>query len=348
MEKTYKYSLDKSSKKFKCPDCEKKTFVRYKDSSGKYLSDESFGRCDREINCGCMNVPKEENKEKTIEDYEPKKTVVKKPTSYIPNILMENTWGNYKHNPFTLFLVELFGDDKTVELIKKYRWGVDVTSIYTRLYTIFWQIDTKGKVRSGKMVKYGKDGHRDKDSYTTWYHKKTDGLKPLFPDFELEQCLFGEHLISEDLKRPIAIVESEKTAIIASMFLPKYIWLSCGGLTQLSYQKIEVLKNRSVTLFPDLGSIGRNGDKYIDQLNSNVWEKENGIWYNTGDKKDKWNEGHDKRLFRTGKGNPASAFSIWKEIAKKNNWSISDHIKKIATPEQREKGLDLADFLTMQ
>lgn len=71
------------------------------------------------------------------------------------------------------------------------------------------------------------------------------------PDFELKQCLFGEHLL-RDKAKPIAIVESEKTAIIASVYLPQFIWLAVGSLTNLNAEKCSVLKGRTVTLFPDL------------------------------------------------------------------------------------------------
>ena len=248
----FTYTLDRSSKKFICPDCSKKTLVRYVDEEKNYHSDANYGRCDRENNCGYMQVPIDNLSTLKTPYFKPKEYKEIQP-SYIPNNLVEATWNNYQHNPFTLFLVKLFGDEKTVELIKKYRWGVDGASIYTKLYTIFWQIDSEGKVRSGKMIKYSDNGKRDKSSFTTWYHKKSDGFKPLFPDFELRQCLFGEHLLSLDVRKPVAVVESEKTAIIASMFIDKYIWVACGGAGQLSRYKIEALKNRSVTLFPDLG-----------------------------------------------------------------------------------------------
>lgn len=250
--KTFAYVLDRSSKKFICPMCEKKSFVRYVDQSKNYHDDANFGRCDRENNCGYMNVPTDGRKLLTEPNFEPKQ-YKEVPTSYVPQQMVEATWNGYKNNPFTLWLVSLFGDDKTVELIKRYRWGVDTTSIYTQAYTIFWQLDVEGRCRSGKMLKYHNNGHRDKDAFTTWFHKKTDGNKELFPGFNLNQCLFGEHLLPLDPRKPVAVVESEKTAIIASMFINKYIWVACGGSGQLGRGKMEVLKNRSVTLFPDLG-----------------------------------------------------------------------------------------------
>jgi hypothetical protein len=53
----YQNTLDKSSKKFSCPNCSKHTFVKYVDSeTGNYLTD-NFGRCDRESKCGYHSHP---------------------------------------------------------------------------------------------------------------------------------------------------------------------------------------------------------------------------------------------------------------------------------------------------
>ena len=72
------------------------------------------------------------------------------------------------------------------------------------------------------------------------------------PDFHLSQCLFGEHLL-RDTAKMVAIVESEKTAIIASVYLPKFIWLACGGSEGLNPDKCKCLKGRKVVLYPDIG-----------------------------------------------------------------------------------------------
>lgn len=41
----------------------------------------------------------------------------------------------------------------------------------------------------------------------------------------MKQCLFGEHLLLQYPTKPVAIVESEKSALIASHFMPDlYGW----------------------------------------------------------------------------------------------------------------------------
>jgi hypothetical protein len=53
----YQNILDKSSRKFSCPKCSKKSFVKFiENETGNYLSDD-FGRCDRESKCGYYSPP---------------------------------------------------------------------------------------------------------------------------------------------------------------------------------------------------------------------------------------------------------------------------------------------------
>ncbi|MBS1772172.1 MAG: hypothetical protein JST82_04885 [Bacteroidetes bacterium] len=59
--------------------------------------------------------------------------------------------------------------------------------------------------------------------------------------------------------QPVAIVESEKTALMASVRMPEYIWLAAGSINNLNPQKCKVLQGRRVTLFPDAGAY----DKWV-------------------------------------------------------------------------------------
>jgi hypothetical protein len=244
MNRELKYQLDKSPRKFICPDCNQKRFVRFVDMvTGEYLS-EKYGRCDREINCGYFNNPYNdlseiEKKESLIQSVEVK-------PSFIGYATMKKSLQQYDANHFIQFLLQSFDSETVNRLIERYYIG---TSKHWPGSTIFWQIDSIGKIRAGKIMLYNAaTGKRIKepDNCITWVHKAAK-----LTDFNLKQCLFGEHLLSTDSGKTVAIVESEKTAIISSMYFPNYTWLAAGQLNGLSFVKFKPLAGRNVILFPD-------------------------------------------------------------------------------------------------
>ena len=172
------------------------------------------------------------------------------PTSYIDNELMERTLSNYRINPLFVFLTGIIGKEETERIFRLYKVG---TSKKWNGATVYWQIDRYGRVRSGKIMLYNlSDGHRVKEphSYVSWVHSELH-----LDNFNMKQCLFGEHLLSQYPSKPIAIVESEKSALIASHFMSDFIWLATGGIHGcFKEESIQVLKNRSVMLCPDLGA----------------------------------------------------------------------------------------------
>lgn len=152
------------------------------------------------------------------------------------------------------------------KLVAQYRIG---TSKHWPGATVFWQIDAQGNVRTGKIMLYDKDtGKRVKQPYNhiSWAHSviaksiwnghNTNSL-PATAQFQLNQCLFGEHLLPDNTEMPVAIVESEKTAIIASAKMPAFIWLASGSLDGLNATKCNAIKGRNVILFPDANCYGR-------------------------------------------------------------------------------------------
>jgi hypothetical protein len=278
-----------------CPECNrKKTFTQYIDTETNQPIACHVGRCERIDNCGYHLTPSQYFKENNVTFDNtvypaptlPKKPIVVKETSYIPFDLFQASLADHENNHFITYLLSLFDLDTVNDLIETYYIG---SSKQWKGATMFWQMDINWQVRTGKIMLYDPtQGKRVKEPFNhfTWAHSL---LK--LPDYNLRQCLFGEHLLNESTK-PIAIVESEKTAIIASVYLPQYTWLACGGIQGLSADKCLKLKSKKVVLYPDL-----------------------------------------------------NAFEKWSVIAKQSGFEISDLLEKHATPEERVRGLDLADYL---
>ncbi len=165
---------------------------------------------------------------------------------------------NYDENNFIAWLGKLFDQDIVSNLIQLYHIG---TSDLWDGATVFWQIDMSGGIRSGKIMLYNPEtGRRVKEphSHIMWMHKK---LK--IDDYNLRQCLFGEHLLNLNPGKPVGIVESEKTAIIASAYLPDLVWVATGGKEGLSDDKCRSLAGRDVILYPDLSKDGKTYQKWF-------------------------------------------------------------------------------------
>jgi hypothetical protein len=240
--------------RFRCPVCQQKKFTRYIDTETSDHLHPDVGRCSRENNCGYHYPPKQYfqdnsisfDKPATFRDRIKPEPIQPKAASFIPADLFKASLKGYSANNFVKFLTDKFGADVAGQAISRYFIG---SSKHWQGATIFWQIDSKGKIRAGKVMLYNPEtGKRIKDSFhsISWLHSV---LK--LPDFTLQQCFFGEHLLT-DKSKTVAIVESEKSAIIATVYYPQFIWLATGGLDGLSAEKFCALKGRTVVLFPDL------------------------------------------------------------------------------------------------
>jgi hypothetical protein len=64
--------------------------------------------------------------------------------------------------------------------------------------------------------------------------------------------LFGLHRLKcEPKNKVIAIVESEKTAILMTVLIPQFLWMATGGMSMLNFDKYDCLFNRDILLYPD-------------------------------------------------------------------------------------------------
>ncbi|MGS0747308.1 DUF6371 domain-containing protein [Halpernia sp. GG3] len=314
----FRYILDKSSKKYVCPNCNKKSFVFYVDiETGNFLTSD-FGRCDRSTNCNYHKAPPKGKRTFKIE-FLALNSITEKayklidlngiisiiPKSQILEQTKDNCWitewflktltinylsneskyfnpdkmvfineirsappppkvapsfhsldlfdkmyhKNLQTDNLTEFLKSKFSKDEVLKA--KQNYFITSTNHFWNDATVFWQIDNKDKIRSAKIMLYDKyKGKRIKEPYNhiNWLHKATKK-----PDFNLCQCLFGLHRINEDYQKTIAICESEKTAIVMSIFLPEFIWLATGSKGNFKSELLEPLKKRDVIAYPDKG-----------------------------------------------------------------------------------------------
>lgn len=325
----FKYTLDKGTKKFLCPNCSKKTFVLYVDNeTGDYLNNE-FGRCDREQNCSYHKAPPKGKKGflikalsiKSISDKAyrlidefgivaivPKSQILEqtKNDCWISEWFLKTSFINYFNSDTKYFndegclknvvlnnislsvrackvnssfhsldlLNEMYLENPTIDNLTEYlklRFPIDkVTEAIQRYFitgtnhfwsnaTAFWQINEKERIHACKIMQYDRfTGKRIKEPYNriNWLHKVINA-----PDFNLKQCLFGLHRINEDYQKTIAIVESEKTAIIMSILLPHYIWLATGSKVNFKFEILKPIKKRNIVSFPDKGEYNNWLDK---------------------------------------------------------------------------------------
>lgn len=267
-----------------CPACHKPhEFTRYVDTETGHPLAPEVGKCNRENKCGYHLPPAEyfrnrptarqdETDWRSSEAYKTQYTPpAERPIDYIPKEYLERTRQSLGKNNLIRFLKKLFGEEKAIQLAELYQLG---TSKHWRnaggLAVVFWQIDRHGNIRQAKVMAYNPDtGRRLKapGSAEVWrngkYRQETGKPGAYFAgkallknrDANLQQCLFGEHLLPLYPNAPVALVESEKTAVIMAGIQPSVIWLATGGSHGARWTAPEVyqaLEGRRVILFPDL------------------------------------------------------------------------------------------------
>lgn len=271
----FKFTLEKYSGKnsrFTCPKCGKPNeFTRYVNSdTGEYI-DDTVGKCNRIDKCGYHFTPKQYDNNQTVSignSIKRKQPAVSKnhSISYIDEKTLNESINhdNYKQSNFINYMTRYLDREDVDDLIKRFKIGT--MNYFGGMTTLFLQIDINNKIRTGKLIKFDPDGHKI-DGKINWVHAVLKLEK-----FNLKQCFFGEHLLKESLDKKVGIVESEKTAIMLTGLIPEMIWLASGSAEGLNDEKVQVLQNREVTLFPDASVDGKMYIKWAKKAKKNNFE----------------------------------------------------------------------------
>ena len=269
---TYRYTLEKYrglSTRYTCPQCGRKhTFTRYIDTenNNQYISD-NVGKCNRLDKCGYHYTPhqyftdnpwKRDNfsrEEKSCPSIQlhrkngwmetpppPKRASAGLPRRVLDATMSENC-------AYLAWLESRFGSDTALRIADEYYVG----GIADR--AVFWQVDGEGCIRTGKIMAYDEHtGKRLKGEGTVdWVHAVMRREGSLPEDWELVQCMYGEHLLTRYPDRDVALAEGAKTAHIGAMLMPNMVWVAVDSMMALTTDMLRPLKGRRVILFPDEG-----------------------------------------------------------------------------------------------
>ena len=307
----YRYILDKSSKKFICPSCNKKRYVKYVDAETNLYLPDYYGCCDRLVNCGYSLNPykdgyhKEDKAQKGTIWHKPVKRILKaiKPFYPIPENVVLNTLKDYSSNNLINYLKTIFEHDVIIKTIELYCLGTVCN------FTSFPFISIDGVCNAISLIKYNNIGKRINDdnqsrnihTYLLYQYKSQnkpipEWLSKYLTNESKFNCLFGEHIVKLFPDKPIGLVEAPKTAFIASLIYPEYIWLAVGALSYLTKERMVSILGKDVYVFPDTstGSI---------------------------------------------------AYNLWQKKSKEYNFICVDLLENLASNKQKEDGYDLADFI---
>ena len=200
----------------------------------------------------------------------PREQMPQLPMLILPEWMWKIRFGLSEDNNFRRWLEGIKWDgiqrDRILQALSDYRVGEAKNGM-----VIWWQIDNEQRVRTGKMMRYRADGHREKgegyncdwihsalyrDPHTGYSADKTD----------MKSCLFGLHLLDkykrDNVAQDVCIVESEKTALIMSIAYGnsmKQVWMACGGISNINREKLEpiIAQKRHIILYPDRDGISK-------------------------------------------------------------------------------------------
>jgi len=248
----------------------------------------------------------------------------KKDPVFIPVEVLNETLQGYEQNVFIQNLLTRvpfpFDGNQIERIISLYYLGT-VNDGYRTGAITFPFIDQVGNIRAIQVKQFNEANHTTGTDFIHSIIEKhhTRNNSP-FPDWlegyqhneKKVSCLFGEHLLNKYPLNPIALVEAPKTAIYGTLYFgfPE---------TPANFLWLAVYNLSSLTFEKCKALQGRDVVLFPD-------------------------------LSKDGK-----AFDLWsskakefKELIPGTRFIVSDLLERNATDKEREKGLDLADYLINQ
>lgn len=191
-------------------------------------------------------------------------------------------------NGLSSFLLSRYGAGVDAHLRA---WDVGTDTVGN---TVYWYRDEDAELQTAKIVPYDSStGKRRKgsDSPICWTsddgkttrvdvmfgiaeHQSKDDGRVRYTSFSTERGyrkpLYGSQFLGTTGRDvPVLLVEAEKTAVVASMFLRDFVLVACGGASGLTKDTASALVGRDVFVLLDADDAGRSSvDHVVDVLYS--------------------------------------------------------------------------------
>ena len=250
------------STRYTCPQCRKpKELTRYVDTDTGELLPEHVGKCNRADACGYHYPPRDYFRDSGTRPANTEgKTWEPEPPPRPPYLHQRAEVAAIRAHPerntLSMYWRDRIGADRWDAVAHDYALGTWRTRELAGA-AVFWQVDANGNVKAGKIMLYDPStGKRRKGTRSTSF-VHFENTRQSAGDLNVEQCLFGEHLLTTwPMDRPVAVVESEKTAMIAAALMPSFLWVAVGSVGGFTLAKLQALTGRKVLAFPDLSRDG--------------------------------------------------------------------------------------------
>lgn len=243
-----------------CPNCGKRSFVRYIDTATGQVLSEDCGRCDHEQSCGYHYTPRQffsDNPQEWQERASTRVPYIYKPQPDTVDFGHVSIWdsrqrGYEKYGSDFAQALGYYFDTETVHRL------VDIFHLQSygeHRNVMFPNIDKNGIVRDIAVVGYKSDLHRNNIGFYYRGHKAwQERMQAQHPNgYKYGFCFYGEHLLPRYPWMPVALAESQKSAAVCSAVYPEFIWLATCGSNRFKSEYCTPLKGRKVVVYPDKG-----------------------------------------------------------------------------------------------
>lgn len=203
-------------------------------------------------------------------DFPAKPRTVEPPIEYAPFIpakMIEATESRVSESNLFVWLSGEFGDEAAMMAMRRYRVGATKhTDGRGYRAASLPYINNSGDCVDCKIfhIDPTTGSRKTAPALMSWTDKegKAQELRSTWALAELKKndkprkwCNFGDHLLQDNPTAAVCVVESEKTALVASIVYPSRLWIAVGSKNNLNPERCAPYRGRKIIIYPDRDNI---------------------------------------------------------------------------------------------